>query len=229
VPFLETNSGSPGGQDCGSPPTYTILLIPQSVPDAHSGRSYNTVWGEIGAGTLDNTIDTNCEDNGAALQWNRNLAAGGSLVLQAATSFGEIPAITQFNITSVTPNLGAPGSSVDVQITGIGFIGGTTFDFGAGLSVTNLVIDDVNTAHATVVISAGATPGPRDVVATQGQPDNAEQGALPTATLVDGFTVTGGVPPPPVGAISTPALNTWGLLALLTVLLVMGAAARRRT
>jgi len=228
VPFREPSSGSPGGQDCGSPPTYTILLIPQSAADAYSARSYGTIWSEIGSAQLDDTTDPSCEDNGAALQWNRTLAAGGTTVVQAATSFGEIPAITQFNVSAVNPSNGAPGSTVEVTITGIGFLPGTSFDFGAGITVSQVAIVDMNTATASLTISAAATPGPRDVVGTQGIEDRpgTEGGSL-TATLVNGFTVTGGTPPP-TGAIATPALNTLGLLALLMVLAAAGAVTWRR-
>lgn len=220
VPFQEPTSGSPGGQDCGSPPTYTILLIPQTTADAFSGRGYNTIWGEIGANALDDIIDPGCEDNGAALQWHRSLAAGGTTTIQAATSFGDIPAITQFNISAVTPPSGAPGSSVDVTITGLGFLPETTFAFGAGITVNNLVIVDPNTATATLAISPSAVPGPRDVTAVQIGGDEAPNGAGLVATLIDGFTVTGGVPPPET-AVPAPTLNLFGLLALL---LAIGSA-----
>ena len=92
VPF--TSSGAVGGQDCGVPPTYTILFIPTTAASRFSARGYSTVWSEIGAGLLSNIINTGCQDNGAALQWqNRSLAAGGSVAIQAATSFGAIPPI----------------------------------------------------------------------------------------------------------------------------------------
>lgn len=225
VPFQEPTSGSPGGQDCGTPPTYTILLIPQTSADAFSGRGYNTIWSEIGAAQLDGIIDAGCEDNGAALQWNRTVPAGGSTVIQAATSFGDIPSITQFNVSSVTPASGNPGTSVDVTISGIGFQPETTFAFGAGIAVTNLAIVDANSATATLVIDASAAPGPRDVVGTQ------SAGGL-TATLVDGFTVLGGGPPPPPpgNVIPTPTLGPLGLLALLALLAIasMGVVIRRR-
>ncbi len=223
VPFLEPTSVSPGGQDCATPPTYTILLIPLSAADAYSARGYNTVWGEIGATQLDNIVDPSCEDNGAALQWNRTLAAGGASVIQAATSFGEIPAITQFNVTAVNPNFGAPGSNVNVTISGIGFMAGTTFDFGGGINVTQLAIVDANTATATLVIDASAVPGPRNVTGTQ------SAGGM-TATLVNGFTVGGGPPPPPPppGTIATPTLNLAGLFTLLVALLAAVTIYRRR-
>lgn len=225
VPFREPVSGSPGGQDCGTPPSYTILLIPLSASNAYSGRGYGTIWGEIGANQLDNIIDSGCEDNGAALEWQRSLAAaGGSTTIQAATSFGEIPAFTQFNVSAVNPNSGSPGTSVGVTISGAGFVAGTSFDFGAGVTVTNLVIANDTTATATLVIDATAVPGPRNVIGTQG----GESGL--TATLVNGFTVLGGVPPPPAGSVAAPTLSVFGLMALLLLLAAAAAfAARRRT
>jgi hypothetical protein len=94
IPFF--SSGAVGGQDCGNPPTYTILFIPVTAANRYSARGYSTVWSEIGAGLLSNVIKTGCQDNGAALQWqNRALAAGGSVAIQAATSFGAIPPIVQ--------------------------------------------------------------------------------------------------------------------------------------
>lgn len=88
VPF--TQSGAVGGQDCGTPPTYTILMIPVTPASRFSARSYSTVWSEIGAGLLSNVIDAGCRDNGAALQWQGRSGNGS---IQAATSFGAIPPI----------------------------------------------------------------------------------------------------------------------------------------
>ena len=85
-------SGSPGGKDCGAG-TYNILMIPQGsvAPLNYSAKGYDTVWAEIGAGTLSNTVATGCIDNGAALQWNVTVPANGSVSVEAATSFGVIP------------------------------------------------------------------------------------------------------------------------------------------
>lgn len=88
VPF--TQSGAVGGQDCGVPPTYTILMIPVTPADRFSARGYSTVWSEIGAGLLSNIINTGCQDNGAALQWQNRT---GAATINAATSFGAIPPI----------------------------------------------------------------------------------------------------------------------------------------
>lgn len=189
VPYLAAASTSPGGQDCGDVPSYTILLIPQTPPDAYGANRYSEVWEQIGAAQLDNAVLADgCIDNGAALQWNRTLAAGASVTVQTAISFGDIPPIALFNVTAVNPSSGAAGNSVDVTITGLGFQSGTTFDFGTGVTVSNLVIVNSNTATATLAIAPAATPGARDVAGTQAP------GGL-GAVLPRGFTITGGTTP----------------------------------
>jgi hypothetical protein len=98
VPYSQ--SGAVGGQDCGSPPTYTILMIPLTAANRYAARGYSTVWSEIGAGQLSNVIASGCQDNGAALQWDR----AGSATILAATSFGAIPPI----VNPVTPSAAIP-------------------------------------------------------------------------------------------------------------------------
>ena len=113
---------SPGGKDCAAG-TYNILIIPQGnvAPVAHSAKDYDVVWTEIGSGSLSNQVSAGCQDNGAALQWNVNVPASGTTVIEAATSFGAIP-------TSITS-----GAPVDVPllaplallalIAGVGVVG----------------------------------------------------------------------------------------------------------
>lgn len=183
LPYREGASGSPGGSDCGETPSYYILMIPQSPADAHSATSYSNIWRQIGqVGQLDNTVATGCVDNGAALQWNRTIAAGATTVVQAAMSFGDIPDIAQFNITDVTPDTGKVGTTVAVTITGIGFGENSVFEFGDDIAIQNLVIVNDTTATATLAIGAGAAVGPRDVSGRQ-QVEGAG------ATLRNGFTV----------------------------------------
>jgi hypothetical protein len=109
VPY--STSGAVGGRDCAPVPTYTILFIPvnPAPSDRFTATFYGSVWSQIGAGSLNNTISPGCQDNGAALQWqNRSIGSGGgSVAIQAATSFGAIPPIV--NPTAVTPsNLPVP-------------------------------------------------------------------------------------------------------------------------
>ena len=70
-------------------------------------------------------------------------------------------------ITSVTPNQGAPGAIVPVTITGSGFAAGAMVSLnGTGVSVSNVSIGSTTQITATFVISAGATPGTRDITVT---------------------------------------------------------------
>ena len=183
VPFREPTSGSPGGRTCaGITPEYTILHIPLTPAARYTAVGFSSVWSQIGAGQLNNTVGSGCIDNGAALQWNFNVLPGGSATVLSATSFGEIPAITQFNITDVNPPQGLIGSSLTVSVSGYGFVPQTTFSFGPGITVANTTIANPTTASVDLQIAASANFGYRDVIATQ------VPGGL-TATLVDGFAV----------------------------------------
>jgi hypothetical protein len=116
VPYLHTASGSVGGQTCVSPP-YTILLIPLDAADAHTATTFFGVWQEIANGSLDNTVDTVCEDDGAALAWmNRAIPAGGTLALLTAGSFGTIPSIVTCGGAPAAP--GSPAISPTANPTG---------------------------------------------------------------------------------------------------------------
>lgn len=189
IPYLEGASNSVGGRDCAGS-GYYILYIPQTPADSYSGSGYSSIWGQIGAGALSGSLTTtSCLDNGAALQWNRSLAPGQSVTLLAATSFGEIPGIAQFDITSVTPASGVQDSTVNVTIQGLGFAAGMAVGFGAGITVTDLVVVDGNTATATLIIAPDAALGFRDVTGISA-------GEEFTATLVNGFQVVDGELPP---------------------------------
>lgn len=126
-PFREAVSGAPGGQTCpGVTPIYTILHISQGTPAAtgFSGTAFGTIWSQIGAGALDNAINSaNCIDNGAALQWEVSIPAGGSTTVTAVTSFGEIPGsvIGPAPAPIITP---VPANSMfGMVLLGLGMIG----------------------------------------------------------------------------------------------------------
>jgi hypothetical protein len=183
IPFLESTSTSPGGQNCGGVPSNTILLIPTTPADHYNALYYSSVWSEIGQqGDLSDTVGSGCIDNGAGLQWKRTLNAGASTTITSAVSFGPIPPIVQFNVTSVSPPQGFQGQTLTVVVNGIGFQNNTTFDFGPGITVTSTTINSSTQATLTLVIASTATPGPRNVTGTQ------SPGGL-TATLINGFTV----------------------------------------
>lgn len=183
VPYREPISNSPGGQTCpsaGSP--YNILLIPLTPATNSAASQYADVWSQIGAGNLTNGTASGCIDNGAALQWNLTLPPNSSRIVQAATSFGDIPPIATFNITNVDPFQGSIGTELDVAISGYGFVTATRFDFGLGITVQSQSVINTTSAQAHLVIAPNATIGYRDVVATQ------VPGGL-SATLIRGFAV----------------------------------------
>lgn len=227
VPYFDATLSSPGGQDCASPASYFILLIPQTPTTSYTGSSYSDVWGQVGSGQLSGSLTgTSCIDNGAGLQWNRTLAAGESTTIVAATSFGDIPGtVGQFDVASVAPSQGTQGDTVSVTITGSGFQAGTSFDFAAGVTVTNLVITGPTSATATLIIDAAAPIGLRDVIGMQ------SPGGL-SDSLVDGFEVLGGPGGPPGGnptvATPVPASGTWALGGMSLLLVLAGMLYLRR-
>lgn len=223
VPYRQSASGSVGGSDCGTPASYYILYIPQTPANAWTGSGYGNVWSQIAGGTLSNTLSTtSCIDNGAALQWNRTIPAGGSTTVEALTSFGDIPSILLFDVVSVTPDNGAQGSTVNVTISGLGFAPGMQLNFGSGITLSNLVVVNDTTATATLTIAPSATVGPRDVVGTNDT-------ATLTDTLVAGFRVTSSGGPLPGGPVRpVPAVDGSGLVLLVVGMLLVGLVAARR-
>ena len=187
IPYLEPASNSPGGRDCpGS--GYTILLVPTTPANAYAANGYSSVWDQIEAGALSNTVSTGCIDNGAALQWTRNVAAGACVAVSSAVSFGAIPPIAQFRVDAVNPAQGQQGQTLNVVVSGIGFQAGTTFDFGPGITVTATTINSPTQATVTLVIAPTATIGFRNVTGTQ------SPGGL-TSTAVNAFEVVAGGTP----------------------------------
>jgi hypothetical protein len=108
VPFSAAGATAVGGQTCvGVSPTYTILHIATTPRSAFTGTDYDLVWSQIGAGALNNTLNTGCIDNGAALQWNVVVPANGSTSVSALTSFGDIPSVVGQNVNTSIPVAGA--------------------------------------------------------------------------------------------------------------------------
>ncbi|HEY1252986.1 MAG TPA: hypothetical protein VGH97_17525 [Thermoanaerobaculia bacterium] len=79
--------GAAAGKDCQFQ-NYTILFGNATPNDGYSANGFGTVWAEIAAGTLSNTVATGCIDNGIANSWvGRNLAPGGGLTIDTGISF----------------------------------------------------------------------------------------------------------------------------------------------
>lgn len=89
-------------------------------------------------------------------------------------------------VTSITPNTGAQGSTINnVNIGGTGFVNGATPSFsGSGLSVSNVTFNSATQITATVTIDSSAAVGTRDVIVTN--PDGG------SGKFANGFGVTAG-------------------------------------
>jgi hypothetical protein len=90
--FATLQGTSAGGRGANSSCVllqYTILFLGTTPANNWVGRGYSTVWDEISAGQLTNTIEsTICEDNGAAIQWaNFDIPVAGSTTLASGVTF----------------------------------------------------------------------------------------------------------------------------------------------
>jgi hypothetical protein len=66
-------------------------------------------------------------------------------------------------ITSIAPNHGRQGETLNVTLTGTNFNGASALNFGAGISVNSFNVLSSNQISAGISISAEALTGPRDV------------------------------------------------------------------
>ena len=84
-----TSAGGRGANASCIQLQYVILFLTPTPADRWAGESYSTVWAEISAGNLSNTIESAiCQDNGAAVQWSaRTLTPGGGLTIGTGVSF----------------------------------------------------------------------------------------------------------------------------------------------
>jgi len=120
VYFLEPSLHAPGGHDCSTPSTYTILLIPITPASRVAATAYGTVWTEIGRNQLDNTVTpAGCIDNGAGLEWDN---IGPTAQIESAVSFGDIPPVSAFQgsqpfTVTIDPNEIDAGAGDSVEFT----------------------------------------------------------------------------------------------------------------
>lgn len=172
---LEPSLNAPGGQDCGSPPTYTILLIPVTAADRFTAAHFAEVWQQIGAGDLDNTVASgSCQDNGAAVQWNRSWSAGQQETIRSAVSFGTIPSPANFARFSVRANpnefttdpgetlvstltTGRHDESFDSELTLT--VGDLPPGFSATITPNRIAAPGVGTAQLRLQVADNALPG----------------------------------------------------------------------
>ncbi|MFH0992613.1 MAG: T9SS type A sorting domain-containing protein [bacterium] len=105
---------------------------------------------------------------------------GGSDTVNAGFTVGNLAPV----LSQVTPSIVLPGTQAVVTLSGSNFIvGGTTVDFGAGITVSNFTITSSTEATATLVIGASATPGSRTVTLTNPAPGGGSY-SMPNAIAI---------------------------------------------
>gem|GEM_PF-3184892 len=119
------------------------------------------------------------------LDQNNNLlkATGQTSLSQWTIVQGVQPTPT---VTSVTPNNGMAGETVNVTITGTNFLEGTTtVNFGSGITVNSVTVNSPTQLVVNITIAGTAGLGSRDIVVSNG--------AGLAVTIGGGFTVTPGI------------------------------------
>lgn len=143
--------------------------------------------------------DTSAEDGWSA-DWDTTSASEGEHTVTATATDGtgdtatsSLPvtvdndAATGLSVSSITPDSTGPGTTVDVTVSGTGFVSGAAVDLrngdGPAPATSETAVADSTTITATITTKDGGPPRSSawDVVVTN--PDGA------TAVLDDGFTV----------------------------------------
>lgn len=127
-------------------------------------------------------------------------AAGGARTVAVATGNETVTAVNAFSVLalpgsqlppsySISPNSALRGSLINVTITGtnLGFSALTTINAGAGITVSNIVVQNPNSLTARLEVAPGAPAGARTFVVSTPQ--------LPASpiTITPSFTVNGAI------------------------------------
>jgi len=94
-------------------------------------------------------------------------------------------------LTSMTPNLAGREQTLDIVLTGSGFLSGVTVpNFGANINVNSTTVTSATQLTANISVAASAALGPRDVSVTNPPPVS----GAGTATLPGSLTINNPVP-----------------------------------
>ncbi len=124
-------------------------------------------------------ITANITIDAAATTGARNVSVtspGGTVALADSFTVKQAPP----TITSVNPNSGKQGETLNITITGTNFTGATAVSFDAGITVNSFTVDSSTQITASITIDAAATTGARDVSVT----NPGGMGTLPGSFMV---------------------------------------------
>lgn len=112
-----TSAGGRAANSSCAPLNYTILLLGTTPAQRWSATAYGTVWDEISAANLSNTVDSAiCEDNGAGLEWT-DLTVPGNVTINTGVSFmgtatpvgASVPALSTVGLSALVLLLAVVG------------------------------------------------------------------------------------------------------------------------
>jgi len=129
--------------------------------------------------------------------------SGNVIIAVGLTHFSEwtvvSPGTPAPTLAALNPASASQGKTLNVIVTGTNFVSGTTFNFGAGITVNSVVISSATQAVVNITVASDAVSGLRTVTVTNPAPGGG------TSSLTNAFTV--GVLNPTVTAITPNAVD----------------------
>jgi hypothetical protein len=144
-----------------------------SASSARTISTWSTGWSSALSTTTGVTSNPNYAINAYAATYSagtvtssQHTASSSSSLIKSMAAMS-IKAFTGPTVTSAFPEIGNPGQTLDVTITGANFVSGATVDFGSGITVnTPITFNSSISLTANITIAPGATTGVRTVTVT---------------------------------------------------------------
>lgn len=194
-------------------PTGRVWII--TVPNPITGASFSLTFPNAGGPNARIAYRPNGSPPGTPWTFitpGNTQIVGSNIVALNLSGFSEWTVLSLGTLaptlTSVSPTAAVPGKTANVTVKGSNFVPGTTFDFGAGITVNSVVVSNDNQATVNLTVDSSAVPGTRDVKVTNQPPGGG------IATLAGAFTV--GALAPTLTALS-PNSGDRGATVLVTL------------
>lgn len=194
---LVNDTPPPGGFN-NPDPTGTVFTPTNqywefTVTTPITGATFSLTFPNPNPGLSTSRIGVRGGGSGAGVTWDLvSLAntqySGGSIIATNRTSFSQWTVVTPGNavptVVSAIPGNALAGKTLNVIVTGTNFAStGTTFSFGADITVNSVAAASATQATVNITIAANAPAGARDITVTNAPPGGG------SATKVGGFTV----------------------------------------
>ena len=171
--------------------TWTLTNGGISYDEFQVGMSYQS--SDFDAGYSDSYGDLRVYTAGSWIDLPNSVQTPNYISASSVTDFGDYQ-IGDVNPVpsaySISPSVGAQNQTLNITISGAGFISGaTSVNASSGISVSNVVVSSTNSLTATIAISSTASIGQHSFSVTNIAPGGGTSSNL-------SFTVIGGLPVP---------------------------------